>query len=209
MSHLYCWCQKHKHFGLSYIRLRWRSTIKTVHAPVIISISLHHKQCDNPYEIQRENAVIHTWCFNVILSSWAPCKCVYNILLKAKGQCPLQVWWLLCLWTWPTSQFSSEVLAKSGLSRAWALEHTQYSSCDRRYGSIKTFSQFSFSSVVTTSHRYSLLLLSIISYDIQFGFSRQSLLLMGFEASLPSAWLHRVYWVYKISLLSALALLPI
>jgi hypothetical protein len=107
MFHLYCYCQQHKHFGLSYVRLGRRSLVKSVHVPMIISVSLHHKQYDKLCEIQHEStkwntAIIDVWCFTVILSSGGPYKCVYYSLLKARGQCSLQFLCLLCLGIWPT-----------------------------------------------------------------------------------------------------------
>jgi hypothetical protein len=101
-----CYCQKHKHFGLSSIVLGRRSIVKTDKAPVIISVSLHHKEYDNLCEIQHKNAewcraIIDMCCFTVLIFSWAPCKCVYYTLLKVRGQCALWFWWLLCLWMWP------------------------------------------------------------------------------------------------------------
>jgi hypothetical protein len=99
-------CQKHKHFNLSSIILGTRFIVKTDKAPVIVSVSLHHKQCLNLWEIQHGNA---EWCraiidicfFTVIISSWAPSKCMYYTFLNVRGQCPLWFWWHLCLWTWP------------------------------------------------------------------------------------------------------------
>ena len=95
------------YFGLSYIGLGRVSVVKTVHSPVIISVSLHHRQCDSLCEIWHGNtkwprSIIDVCCFTVILSSWAPCKCVYWTLLMVRGQCPLWFWWLFCLWIWPT-----------------------------------------------------------------------------------------------------------
>lgn len=52
---------------LSNVRLERTSLINTVHAPVIISLSHHHKQCDNLCETQHENEsgvqLSLMWCF--------------------------------------------------------------------------------------------------------------------------------------------------
>jgi hypothetical protein len=74
------------------IRFGRRSHVKTVLARVIISGSLHHKQCDSPCEI-RENTkwhrgIVDVWCLSHF-SSWAPYKCVYYMLLKVRRQCSL------------------------------------------------------------------------------------------------------------------------
>jgi hypothetical protein len=83
---------------------------------------------------------------------------------------------------WSISWSSSpEVLAESGLSVAWTLEHTVYPPCNH-CGSSKTASQYFSSPVATTLPRDSLLSLSIMSCDIWFRFTRQSFLLTGSEA---------------------------
>jgi hypothetical protein len=44
MSHLYCQCQKHKHFGFSNVRFRKASIIKSVYVIVVVMVNLHHQQ---------------------------------------------------------------------------------------------------------------------------------------------------------------------
>ena len=108
--------------------------------------------------------------------------------MKVRGQCALWFCYFVgrcvCgsgpLWSWSWSS-SSEVLAESGLSIAWTLEHAVYPPCDHWCGSSKTASQYFSSPVATTLPRDSLLLLSITSSDIWFKFTRQSFLLTGSE----------------------------
>ena len=81
MSHLYCECQKNKHFSVSNIRFRRGSIIKSGYIDVVEVVSRHHQQSDNFCKIQKENTkwtwtVIYVWCFIVLLSSGAPCICV-------------------------------------------------------------------------------------------------------------------------------------
>ena len=107
MSHLYCQCQKHKHFCFSNIRFRRGSIVKSVYVIMAVAVSLHHQQNDNFCKIQKKNAkwtgaVIFVWCFIVLLSSVARCICVCCIALRARGGCTLQGYWLLSLFTWPT-----------------------------------------------------------------------------------------------------------
>ena len=54
LSHLCCYCQKHKTFWTQLHQVGGEPNVKSVHAPVIISVSTHHKQCDSLCEIQHE-----------------------------------------------------------------------------------------------------------------------------------------------------------
>jgi len=107
MSHLYCQCQKHKHFGLSNVRFKRGSIIKSLYVLMVVEVSLYHQQSDNICKIQKENvewtwANIYVWCFIVLLSSGPLCVCVCCAALRARGLCPLQGYWLLSQLTWPT-----------------------------------------------------------------------------------------------------------
>jgi len=74
----------------------------------------------------------------------------------------------------------SATLAESRLSWVWALEHAIYSHCDCECGSNSTSSQHCLSSVATTSHWESSLLLFIMSSDTSFGDQQASCLAHGF-----------------------------
>ena len=107
MTHLYCKCQKHKHFGFSNLTFRRGSMFKSVYVILVVAVSLHYQQSDNFCKIQKENAkwtwaVIYVWCFIVLLSSGAPCICVCYTALRAREGCPLQGYCLMNLFTWPT-----------------------------------------------------------------------------------------------------------
>jgi hypothetical protein len=56
MSHLYCQCQKQKHFSFINFRFRIESIVKSVCVVVLVVVSLHHQQSDNFCKIQKENA---------------------------------------------------------------------------------------------------------------------------------------------------------
>ena len=121
MSHLYCQCQKHKHFDFSNVRFRRGSIVKSVYVVMLVAVSLHHQHSDNFYKIQKENAkwtgaVIYVWRCIVFLSSGSPCICVCYTALRATGACPLQGYWLLSLYTWPTL---TDILFLRGTGRNW------------------------------------------------------------------------------------------
>ena len=65
--HLYCYCKKHKRFSLSHVSEGRRSLVNSVKVVTVVSVSLHHQQCDNFHKIQQENAkwtvaIIYMWC---------------------------------------------------------------------------------------------------------------------------------------------------
>jgi len=77
MSHLFCYCSKHKHFGLSHIRLWRRSLIKSVKVAMVVSVCLNLQQSYNFRKIQQENAkwngaVIYIWHFTVCFPAVTP-----------------------------------------------------------------------------------------------------------------------------------------
>ena len=81
MSHLYCQCQKHKHFGFSNVRFRTGSIVKSVYVILVVAVSLHYQQTDNFCKIQKKKvkwtgAVFYVGRFIVLLSSGAPFICV-------------------------------------------------------------------------------------------------------------------------------------
>jgi hypothetical protein len=183
MFNLYFYCQEHKNFSLSYIRLGRRSVIKTVHAPEIISVHLHHTQCDNPakYNMKTPNGVEPSLMCNASPSFfplWPTVNVCITLFWRQEGSVHCKsgahcVWWFGPLWT---SSSSSEITTASGLSGAWAVKHTVHTLCDRRFGSSET-SQHSLSSTAATLHWDSLLSLSIIGSDTWFGFNRWNFLL--------------------------------
>jgi hypothetical protein len=63
-----------KHFGLSDVRFRRGSIIKSVYVVVVIAIRLHQQQSDNLCKIKKKNdkwtgAIIYVAHFIVLLSS--------------------------------------------------------------------------------------------------------------------------------------------
>jgi len=94
-------------FQLCNVRFKRGSIVKSVYVIVVVVVILHHQQSDNFCKIQKDNAkwtwaIIYVWRFIALLSSGAPCVCVYYTTLRARGACPLQGYWLLSLFTWPT-----------------------------------------------------------------------------------------------------------
>ena len=168
------------------IRFGRRSHVKTVLAPVIISGSLHHKQCDSLCEVRvntKWHRESHHWCVvpHRHFSSWAPVSVCATRYWRQEGSVHC-VFGGCCvcgsgpLWTSPSS---SELLAESRLSGALALDHALYSLSGHRCGSSQTSSKYASSSVAATLHKGLLLSLSIISFDIWFGFSRGAILCTG------------------------------
>jgi hypothetical protein len=141
--------------------------------------------------MQHENAklsraISDVWCLTVILSSTSCSKCVYNALffffLRWEDSAHYNFGACFVWGSGPLSVSSScsAVLAESRLSWVWALEHAIYSLCDCGCGSNKTSSQHCLSSVATTSHWDSSLLLFIMSCDTSFGDQQASCLAHGF-----------------------------
>jgi hypothetical protein len=184
MSNLYFYCQEHKNFSLSYIRLGRRSVIKTVHAPEIISVHLHHTQCDNPvkYNMKTLNGVEQSLMRGASPSFfplWPLVNVCITLFWRQEGSIHCKpgahcVWWFGPLWA---SSSSSEIITASGLSGAWAVKHIVHTLCDRRFGCSKTSSQHSLSSTAAILPWDSSLSLSIIGSDIRFGFSGWNFLL--------------------------------
>ena len=74
---------------------------------VVVSIRLHHQQCDKFRKMQEENDVDRSrhyiWGASLpFLPLGAPSKGMYYTSLMARGPCPLQSGWCLDLLTWPT-----------------------------------------------------------------------------------------------------------
>ena len=133
-------------FGHNYIRFRRRSLVKTLHAS-LMSVSLHHMQCDILCKIQHENTkwsrvINDVWCFTAILSSCAPVSWSTTLFWRQNSSVHCNYVVVVCGsgWLWTSSSSSSEVLAEFGLSGAWALEHAVYSLCNHVCGSRRTSS---------------------------------------------------------------------
>jgi len=47
MPHTNCYCKKHKHFGLSHVRLGVRPLVKSVKVVMVVPLRLRHQQCYN------------------------------------------------------------------------------------------------------------------------------------------------------------------
>jgi len=74
MSHLY-YRKKHKHFSLSHVREGRRFVVNSVKVAVVVSLTLHHQQCDNFHKIQKENA-----------------KCIGTVILYVVLHCLYTLW---------------------------------------------------------------------------------------------------------------------
>jgi hypothetical protein len=72
MSHLYCYRKKHKYFGLIHVREGRRSVVNSFKEAVVVSLSLHHQQCDNFHKIQKENAKWVDWSCHFICCAALP-----------------------------------------------------------------------------------------------------------------------------------------
>ena len=91
MSHTNCYCKKHKHFGLSHVRLGGRPLVKSVKVVMVVPVSLCHQRCYNLRKKQLENSEwtggdVYTWGFTVSYPLRAPCKGVNYTCLRARGR---------------------------------------------------------------------------------------------------------------------------
>jgi hypothetical protein len=91
---------------LGNVRFRRGSIAKSVCVIMAVAVSLHHQQSDNFCKIQKENAK-QTWAPIYAWPSFSffPLGPLYMCVLYyswARGACPLQHYWLLNLFTWPT-----------------------------------------------------------------------------------------------------------
>ena len=119
MSHLYCECQKHKHFGFSNVRFRRGSIVKSVYIIMVVVVSLHHQQSDNFCKIQKKNVGLEPsfmWDASLSFFPLKPPVYVCYTALRARGACPMQVYCLLSLFTWP---ILTSILFVRGTGRNW------------------------------------------------------------------------------------------
>ena len=129
MFHFYCYRKKHKHFGLSNVRKGRRSLVKSVKEVVVVSVSLHHQQCDNFRKIQLENAkwigaVILYVTFRCLLPTGAPLKACTKLLWgpECLVHCEVDGVWTCCPdppWKISSSSMSFE---ENELLDAWPLD---------------------------------------------------------------------------------------
>jgi len=78
--------------------------VNSVKVVMVVSVSLHHQQCDNFCKIQQKNAkwsgaIIYMWHFIVLLPSGVSCKGMYYSSLRASGPEGHVYFKVDCVWT--------------------------------------------------------------------------------------------------------------
>jgi len=135
MSHLYHYWKKHKHFSLSRVWEGWRSILKSVKVAVVVSVSLHHQQCDNFHKMRQENskwtgAIIYMWRLLPFRPLGPPLKACTTLQWGPQGRVHCKVDSVWTGWPGPLWKISSlsEAFEEKELLNAWPLDDGQ-SSC--------------------------------------------------------------------------------
>ena len=181
MSHLYCQCQKHKHFGFSNGRFRRGSSIKSVYVILVVAVSLTTSRViiSAKYRRKTPSGLEPSFMCDVSLSFFPLGPPVYVCATLLWGQeggvhCRVTACWICSPGPLSQASSSSEALDKTKLLDSWLLAVWWHGwDCDNP----STFSISLSTELMLLDTPTSSLSVSTISSDILRGCSNHGLLL--------------------------------